>query len=186
MMKIKNIIVVVLFVLCGLTFTQHPVFAHFLASNGSISTILHLNPDDDPYTLQSTTFFLQFQDSKSQFNAYNCACQAEIDEGSTMLATVPLTATGADAMNGVYTFPQKDVYVMKVMGSPTNGASFQPFTITYDVRVDHVGTASADTTAAQSESVTGRYIGYVVIGGVLLLIVVIGVLIKLFRKKKVA
>src|SRR5579884_3968741 len=123
-------------------------YAHVLKSDGSIGAVMHIDPNDDPVANSPATFFFEIKDKTNKFTPQNCDCRVDIYENGKVIYSDSLFVGGSS--NNIsspvfqYTFPQKDVYQVKVVGTPQQTGDFQPFTLTYDLRVDKdVGSQSA-------------------------------------------
>jgi hypothetical protein len=163
-----------------------PVSAHVLKTDGTIGAVLHLDPNDSPIAGQLSNNFLEFKDTKSVMNLSNCKCQVIISENGKEIYRQDLTSSGTDNTVGVFsfTFPQKDVYQLKVEGSPTQAGLYPNFSLNYDVRVDQVDQTSS---ASSSENFFSVHLVHIIGIGIVVLFLVF-VLIKqgLFDKTKVA
>lgn len=113
--------------------------AHVLKTDSSVGAVLHINPEDDPIIGQNASFFFEFKDTQNKFKPEDCECTFSIIQGNKEIHSQPLfqnnskpSLTNAAAF---YTFPEKGVYQIKVIGRPTKTNAFEPFTLTYDIRV---------------------------------------------------
>lgn len=126
------------FLLCFLA-PATPVFAHFLKTDGSIGAVLHIDPDDDPIAGSQSGFFFEFKDKANKFSPDKCDCTFLIIEDGKQIFSQPLFANNASpsltSASVFYTFPERNVYQIKVVGKPQTPGAFQPFTLVYDVRV---------------------------------------------------
>lgn len=114
--------------------------AHFIAFDKEIGAILHIDPNDDPIAGEQASFFFEFKDKQNKFKPQDCNCTFEIDENGKVIFTQPLFANNQNpSLNNasiIYTLPQKDVYQIKVIGKPMKQNAFQPFLLSWDIRVD--------------------------------------------------
>src|ERR1051326_4919897 len=62
-----------------------PVSAHFLQTDGNISAVLHLDPDDDPIVARQAYLSFEVTDASKHFSAQNCNCQLTITQGGNQL-----------------------------------------------------------------------------------------------------
>lgn len=118
-----------------------PASAHVLQVDGSIGAILHVDPNDDPIAGQPAAFFFDFSDKQNKFSPAECQCIASIisSSGATLFSTPLFNSTSQNNFNDAlfqYTFAQGGVYQVKVVGNPDSAGQFQPFTLTYDIRVE--------------------------------------------------
>src|SRR5579859_812511 len=91
-------------------------------------------------------YFLSLKIRKINFNQKDCDCEFSIIENGNVIYAQPLfennKTPNLSNASVFYTFPQEDVYQIKVIGKPNTPNVFQPFTLVYNVRVDQI----ADTT----------------------------------------
>ncbi len=130
-----------------MVFTPSFAAAHVLSTDGSVGAVMHIDPEDDPIIGAPATFFFEFKDTKGKFSLSDCACIFSLHRGQQTLTESLLRPVNAsDILTGVarFTFEQKAVYTVTVLGVPKVAGAFQPFTLTYDVRVAREG---APTTA---------------------------------------
>lgn len=153
-------------------FLVKPVSAHVLQSNGSVGAVLHIDPADDPIVGEQAAFFFEFKDKKNTFNPANCVCTFSILENGKEIFSQPLFQDNADPSvtnaSVFYTFAARDVYQVKVSGKPLmEKKAFEPFTLTYDIRVSRESSGSAPTSSSQNA--TKEYVPYIalLIGGAL-------------------
>ena len=104
--------------------------AHILESDGSISAIMHIDPDDNPVVGQAATFSLQFRDQDNRFNITACDCSAVITKNRQQVFSTSLTNNTFR-----YTFPERAIYALQVSGRPKQSGAFQSFHLAYDLRV---------------------------------------------------
>jgi hypothetical protein len=124
-----------------LAFIPKNTFAHFSAEDKNVSVLLHIDPDDDPIPEEPTQIHFDIEDATNQFAPKNCDCTVVVSESGKTLFSGSIQALPSDAAsiyNGSisFTFPKRDVYQVKIDGKPINGATFEPFTVSWDVRVD--------------------------------------------------
>ena len=119
-----------------LVITIQPVAAHVLKTDGTIGAILHILPDDNPRSGVSTTYELAFKDTSNQFSLANCNCNVEILTDGKTIDTQALGTQYALISKNTYTFPKPNVYTLKVTGKPKEPNTFEPFTLSYNVRVE--------------------------------------------------
>lgn len=114
--------------------------AHFLATDGSIGAILHVDPNDSPVAGSPASFFFEFKDKQNKFKPENCNCAFEIDaNGKTIFYQNLFQNNSNPSLSNAsvfYTFPTINVYEIKVIGNPVTPHAFQPFTLVWYFRVD--------------------------------------------------
>jgi hypothetical protein len=135
--------IIVAFLLFSISYHLLPitsVFGHILETNGSIGAVIHIAPEDDPVAGELSSFFFEFKDKEGKFKPENCDCTVSITQAGREIYSQPLfknsTNPSLDNVSLTYTFPQKDVYEIKIIGKPISSDSFKPFTLTYTVRID--------------------------------------------------
>ncbi len=145
--------------------------AHVLKTDGSIGAVMHIDPDDDPIVGMPATFFFEIKDKQSKFSGGLCDCRARIeDNGKERFSTRLFQGPGAIDLNNpvfTYTFPERGIYSISISGKPQNAGAFQPFTLTYDIRVDRSSSAAANAPVNQA---TNHTFHYVVFGGAFIVI----------------
>lgn len=140
-------------------------FAHILQVDGDIGVILHINPEDDPIAGEPSHFHFDFTDTKDQFRPEKCLCTIDIYTGENKLFSFKLDENEPDrGKNGIsfaYTFPKKAIYKVVLVGSPKELNGFQPFSLSYDVRVgrDSTGHNPHTDTLDNSPAVTVTALG---------------------------
>ena len=118
-----------------------PVFAlaHELQNDEPMRALLHISPDDDPIIGQPATLLLEFKDTTKKFAVADCNCIATIRQSGQELYSEPLSAQSVPGSRVhaafAFTFPKKDIYQLEVSGTPRAEHSFEPFTLSYDLRV---------------------------------------------------
>ncbi len=116
-----------------------PAQAHSLATDGSIGAVLHIDPDDDPVVSQPSSFFFEFKDKKNKLSLDQCSCTLTITETSKKVADLPLLpgSSESSSLNAStsFTFGHKGIYHLQVTGKPIDDATFQAFSLNYDIRV---------------------------------------------------
>jgi hypothetical protein len=133
-MKLFISVIVLIFVSL---FVNKTVDAHVLKTDNAIGAILHVNPDDDPIAGEPTQFFFALKDKQNKFATDNCDCQIRITQnGKTLIQQNAQTdPDNKQALLFTYTFPQTNVYQVTLLGKSTSTNTFQPFSLTYDIRV---------------------------------------------------
>jgi hypothetical protein len=163
----KKIIIFLLAFLPGM-FYAAPVQAHFLAADGNIGAVLHVDPNDEPIAGSLASFFFEFKDKENKFKPENCDCSFEIDENGKNIYSQPLyqnnnnpSLTNASVF---YTFPQRDVYQVKVIGKPLTPNAFQSFTLKWNFRVDQQASSETGSTQGSSNFFSAHLVQIILIG----------------------
>jgi hypothetical protein len=139
-MDIVKLVVIVVF-LSSLSFYL-PILAeaHFLVTDKNIGAVLHVEPNDEPVAGKPASFFFDFKDKQNKFTPQNCDCTFEIDENGKDIFSQALfhneTNPSLATASVTYAFHQRGVYQVKVIGKPLTPNEFQPFTLTWDFRID--------------------------------------------------
>ena len=134
---------ILLIALCVFSTVRAPqASAHVLLIDGSIGAVLHIDPEDDPIAGQQSAFFFEFKDKQGKFKPEQCDCTFSILRHDSVIFSQSLfqnnTNPSLQDASIFFTFPQRDVYQVKVTGTPTTPQAFQPFTLIYDVRVSRI------------------------------------------------
>ncbi len=135
----KSIILALLILIPGVA------SAHQLATDKNIGVVLHVDPNDNPIATQSSGFYFDFSDRDNKFQLASCLCSVSIKQNGQELTTEQLSSTNLSTASFQYVFPTPGVYQVQVVGVPQSAHSFQPFSVSYDVRV----TDATSGTAAQ-------------------------------------
>lgn len=135
----KKILLLLLFTFLFFS-TPQLAEAHFLATDGSIGAILHVDPNDSPVAGSQASFFFDFKDKQNKFKPENCNCTFEINaNGKTIFYQNLFQSNSNPSLSNAsvfYTFPSINVYQIKVIGTPVTPGAFQPFTLIWYFRVD--------------------------------------------------
>jgi hypothetical protein len=179
----KKLFVLLLFLFISLSSFVTPTFAHILASDKNIGAVLHVNPNDDPIAGSQTSFFFEFKDKENKFRPDNCDCTFSIIENEREIYAQPLFQDNTDPSlsnaSVSYTFPQKDVYRVKVIGKPLSENDFQPFTLTWDFRVD-----KQVNQTSQTNNTSTKLLNYIIVLGLVIIIIIGFFIAKLVVHKK--
>lgn len=129
-------------ILCALL-APVSVSAHETKTIGSLSVLLHMEPQDSPVVGEEAKLYFAFTDANEKFNLAQCECVFEITKGKNTLNRNTLMS--ADALFGLnvalanFTFPNKGIYMVSLEGSARDG-SFESFAISYGVRIERENT----------------------------------------------
>ena len=83
-----------------------------------------------------------------------------------------------------YTFPQKDVYKVSVIGKPLTPHAFQPFTLSWYFRVDQDATNPAASTQTNTNFYTQHLVHVIGIGIFILLFICYIIYQRLHKKNQ--
>jgi hypothetical protein len=110
--------------------------AHILKVDGNIGAVLHIPPNDHPFTNTPTEFTLTFVDDDSQrFNLAGCNCTVSFIQNGKTIASQPLGVSDIDFSDNHHTFTKPGVYTFHVTGSPQHAGEFQSFSLYYEERI---------------------------------------------------
>lgn len=172
-----------LLTLLFLTISFSPkAYAHILQSDGSIGALLHIDPDDSPIAGKQSVFFFEFKDKQGKFSSQNCDCVFMVVENGNTIYSQPLfqnLTTSSSNVSIFYTFPQKDVYQVKVVGKPITPIAFQPFTLVWNWRVDQ----QVENIPVHNINFFSAHVPHIVGLGIMLLIFFIFIFVKLTYKR---
>jgi hypothetical protein len=127
--------------------------AHVLKEDNGISSVLHIDPDDNPIAGSKTTLELQFGNSSGDFSLNNYHIGIKVSEDNKTIQTTSVaSAYFGSASQGVayVTFPRIDVYQVTVSGV-SNQKAVASFSVNYLVRV---ATAANGTQMSKSNATT--------------------------------
>ncbi|MEO8065584.1 MAG: hypothetical protein ABI643_01865 [Candidatus Doudnabacteria bacterium] len=150
--------------------------AHLYETDGSVTVLLHSNPDDDPIVGAAAALFFQIDDTANRFDQAQCDCSVEISkQGKKLFSSSLLRIGGASiyAYTVPFTFPEKAVYSIVVTGKPKESELFQDFQVKYDLRVDRdqgqEATPATNSTSGRSAKLIAIIaVGFVVLAGLVI------------------
>lgn len=161
------------------------VSAHVLATDNNIGAILHVDPNDDPIAGEQAGFLFEFLDKQNQFQPKICDCTFSISENGVEIFSQPLFKFNPNpSLNQAsvfFTFPKIDVYQIQVVGTPTIPNGFQPFTLTWNWRVDQAVNpkeSSSQNTGNGITELVARFAGIIVF-----LVLAIAIYVSFFKKR---
>lgn len=130
---------ILLFLILFLSILPSQASAHVLKSDSTVGAVIHVTPDDDPVAGEPTDFYFEFKDTENKFKPENCNCQGAILQNGTEIYSSSLfqnsTNPSLENASFSFTFPEKNIYKVKVTGNPTTPGAFEPFTLEWDIRV---------------------------------------------------
>lgn len=110
--------------------------AHILKVDGNIGAVLHIPPNDHPFTNTPTEFTLTFvSDDSGKFNLAGCNCTVSFIQNGKTIASQPLGVSDIDFSDNHHTFTKPGVYTFHVTGSPQRAGEFQSFSLYYEERI---------------------------------------------------
>ena len=122
-----------------------PAIAHEVEVSGNVAATFHLEPNHSPKAGQpSQAWFALTRKGGQVIPLSQCNCRLAVypephKEGSSPIMNPFLKAVSADQYQNIpgadIVFPKAGAYELKLSGTPKNGASFRPFTLTYEVNV---------------------------------------------------
>ncbi len=118
-----------------------------------------LPPEDDPIAGEQSDFYFEFKDKENKFKPVDCDCTISILQSGKEIFSQQLFSnnTNPSLSNASlsFTFPQRDVYKVRIVGKPNSPGAFNDFTLEYDLRVERISenlqTAAEQTAPAQPE-----------------------------------
>ncbi|MGH7203099.1 MAG: hypothetical protein ACREHC_01505 [Candidatus Levyibacteriota bacterium] len=168
----QGLLISVLFLFFALIPQQ--VFAHFLATDKNIGAVLHVDPNDEPIAGSQASFFFEFKDKENKFDPQNCDCTFLIKENDNTIYSQPLFQdNNKPSLNNahvVYTFPQKDVYQVQVVGKPNTLNAFAPFTLSWDFRIDQEANPQSNQSNTNFNT---KFLRYIIIFGIAIVIIIL-------------
>lgn len=187
----KKTLIFIFFLLSIFVFTQKAE-AHFLATDRNIGAMLHVDPNDEPIAGSQASFFFEFKDKEGKFTPQNCDCTFAIIENGKEIFSQPLFQNIADQnltnASVFYTFPQRAVYTIHVIGKPLTSNAFQPFMLTWNFRVDQVANGQGSIEQNKSNFFTTHFIHahliHLIGGGAILLFFLIVIAYTQLQKRK--
>lgn len=117
------------------------VYAHFPATDKTITVILHVDPDDSPTPGQQAFLYFDFGDTTNRFKLENCLCTVLVSEENKIIYQQSLVekTSKTPSIWGAslpFVFPRRDVYKISLSGKPSIQNAFQPFSLSWNFRVD--------------------------------------------------
>jgi len=122
----------IILAVCSITVLLSPsVSAHTLKADGTISAVLHFQPDDDPMSNKPSEYILFLNDSTKRFSLGDCDCTISIKKDGKTISTSPMQLNAQGVIGGSITFAEAGAYEVIFEGSPHKKDAFQPFTLKY-------------------------------------------------------
>jgi len=165
------------------------ISAHVLKTDGSVGAVIHVSPEDDPIARESTDFFFELKDKTGKFKPENCDCRGIILQSGKEIYSEALFQDANPSLENAsfsFTFPEKNVYKVRVSGKPTTPGAFEPFTLSWDIRVARESETqpTGQETQEKNQSKEARQPRYVLyIGFIAIAVYVVYRIIKLVKRK---
>lgn len=165
------------------------VSAHILKKDDSIGVVIHVDPSDDPIAGEPSRFYLEFKDKEGEFDPRNCTCTVKILRAgdSEQVFEQDMLKDNPDPtlsnITFVATFPAKDLYTIQINGNPTTEHSFEPFSLSYDMRVSREVSPATSSTDSPGLWVR-RHVLHVVGLGIFILLFIVLFIQQEIRGKK--
>ena len=147
----------------SLLFLIPPASAHQIETAEDVGATLHIEPNDTPRAGEAAeTWFALTRKGGKVIPLSKCDCQLAVYKeprktGEAPLIQPTLKPISAERYQGIpgtqITFPKPGAYQLELSGKPSDGNSFQPFKLKFDVTVA-AGTRKA--TANQQETVDAQ------------------------------
>ena len=139
----KKVLIGVVFSVFLFLFLPQMASAHFPAKDGEINAILHVDPNDSPIPGEQANlyFLIDYGSLKKIFYLNQCNCVVTItQEGKQIFRQQLIDKNNPNrsiwGANVPFVFPERDVYHITLSGKPLPKYSFQPFTVSWNFRVD--------------------------------------------------
>lgn len=153
-------------------------YAHVLEKDGTIGAVVHITPDDDPIVGEQSSFFFEFKDTTDKFKPQDCDCVVTILKNGQEIYRQSLFQDNSNPTlsnaSFTYIFSEKNIYTVLIQGKPNTQNAFQPFTLSYDLRISREKQTREPTTPWLAKNLFPIVIG----------IIGVGVAITLISKKK--
>lgn len=145
-----------------------PAYAHFQATTGNLTAILHIEPDDNPTVGQAENLYLIFDDSAHQFRLADCTCSLSISrDGMTLSSNLLQPPYSHDTVYDTaaipFTFNQAGAYQITLTGRPSSPGAFKSFELKWSPQIGQAAEPPGD-----SRSTLLKYLAIIV--GILLIL----------------
>jgi hypothetical protein len=142
--------------------------ADFEAADNTVSGSIHIDPENKPVANASLQMVLQLKDTQNHFQLKNCTCTLTITQPNrlpyTQLVTVPnKNAPDTNTVKIPYLFPSPATYTFTLTGIPTDNASFQPFTLKWQIPVGGKFVKTPKATGSHGINTTWWYVSSIVV-----------------------
>jgi hypothetical protein len=164
----------------------HPTEAHFLATDGTIGAVVHVDPNDQPIAGSEAYFFFAFKDKANKFQPQNCKCIFEIVQNGKKIYSQQFlqnnTNPNLNTVSFTYFFPQPDVYEIKIIGRSIKSNAFQPFTLKWNFRVEKQTNEQTKTGQESNKNFFSTHIMGIISISILIICFIAYCLHNLYRK----
>lgn len=126
-------------------FTDFPLQAHILTAADSIGGNFHIDPNDDPVVGRPSVFHLGLEDKTGNFHPSKGTCIATLYLGSQEVHRQDLcqdAQANPEDLHFEFIFSDIGLYTFTLIGQPHAPQGFQPFLLSYDIRVSPPPTSS--------------------------------------------
>jgi len=135
--------------------------AHKIQTAEDVGATIHIEPNDTPRAGDAAqAWFALTRKGGKVIPLTECNCELSVyskprKTGETPLIQPTLEPISAERYQGIpgaiITFPKPGAYQLELNGKPTNGASFKPFQLTFDITVA-AGTTKAPANQQQTQN----------------------------------
>lgn len=176
---LRNFLILLNLLLVFGLFSPLKTYAHFPATDNSMTAEFHVEPYHDPIPGQKAYLQFLFDDKEQKFDLNECDCILSISEKNKELYEKQLTGekdknTTIWESITTYVFPERGIYHLQIIGKPKTTNAFQPFDVSWEFRVDPKG--SHGLVEKKPSSSIPMIIGFVI--GLIIFLAVMGWLIK--------
>jgi hypothetical protein len=120
------------------------LLAHNVKTSGNVAATFHIEPSHNPKAGEpSLAWFALTKQGGELVPLADCNCQLKVyaasDPQKTPVVQAQLRSINAEQYQGIpgaeVVFPDAGIYKLEISGTAKDGASFQPFTLAYEVTV---------------------------------------------------
>jgi peptidoglycan/LPS O-acetylase OafA/YrhL len=183
--RLPQVLLIIVTLLSVTVFSPNIAKAHVLESNNTVGAVLHIDPDDDPIIGSPANFYFEFKDKQDKFSITNCDCIFTITEEGKEIYSQQLMSSGlsenSTIANAAFTFMQRNVYLIKVLGKPRSPESFSPFVLSYDIRVARDPETRSSSETSQTPILSNWKM--ILAGVIILTVITTGITLRLRKSK---
>ncbi len=119
-----------------LTLVPGVALAHESKQSGDTIVFLHVNPNDEPVVGESASFYMLITKNRYQFPIEECLCSVSVlDSKGEVLVKKEFTGELGSA-RVPYIFSKAGIYTIKIEGTPNVTGAFEPFSLSFEKRVE--------------------------------------------------